>query len=102
QSVAPDPPAYSRPIDRYLNPTRSHIMTKLANLDDLLLHELADLYDAEHQILKALPKMAKAANSDALRQAFELHITQTENQVGRLEQAFSALGKPAKGTRCDG
>jgi|SRR5690606_37995673 len=77
-------------------------MTKLANLDDLLLHELADLYDAEHQILKALPKMAKAANSDALRQAFELHITQTENQVGRLEQAFSALGKPAKGTRCDG
>jgi ferritin-like metal-binding protein YciE len=77
-------------------------MTKLATLDDLLVHEMQDLYDAEHQILKALPKMAKAANSDALRNAFQLHLKETEAQVQRLEQAFAALGKPAKGTKCDG
>ena len=77
-------------------------MTKLATLDDLLVHELQDLYDAEHQILKALPKMAKAASSDALRNAFQLHLKQTETQIGRLEQAFAALGKPPKGTKCDG
>ena len=77
-------------------------MTKLATLDDLLVHELQDLYDAEHQILKALPKMAKAATSDALRNAFQLHLRQTEGQIKRLEQVFAALGVPAKGQKCDG
>lgn len=77
-------------------------MTKIATLDDLLVHEMQDLYDAEHQILKALPKMAEAASSDALRNAFQLHLRETEAQVQRLERAFQALGKPAKGTRCDG
>lgn len=77
-------------------------MTKLATLDDLLVHEMQDLYDAEHQILKALPKMAKAASSDALKNAFQLHLKETEAQIQRLEQAFAALGKPAKATKCDG
>lgn len=77
-------------------------MPKLATLDDLLVHELQDLYDAEHQILKALPGLAKAASSDALRNAFQLHLKETEAQVRRLDQVFAALGKPAAGVRCDG
>jgi ferritin-like metal-binding protein YciE len=77
-------------------------MTKIATLDDLLVHEMQDLYDAEHQILKALPKMAEAASSDALRNAFKLHLRETEAQVQRLERAFQALGKPARGAKCDG
>jgi ferritin-like metal-binding protein YciE len=77
-------------------------MTKLATLDDLLIHEMQDIYDAEHQILKALPKLAEATSSDALRNAFQAHLKETEGQVQRLEQAFSALGKSARGTKCDG
>ena len=77
-------------------------MKKLATLDDLLVHELQDLYDAEQQIIKALPKMIKAASATELRTAFENHLRQTEDQVGRLKQVFSLLGVPAKGIRCDG
>ena len=77
-------------------------MKKLATLDDLLAHELQDLYDAEQQITKALPKMIKAASSADLRAAFESHQRQTEDQIGRLKQVFSQLGIPAKGIKCDG
>jgi ferritin-like metal-binding protein YciE len=77
-------------------------MPKLASLDDLLVHELQDIYHAEGQILKALPKMAKAATHPDLKQAFEEHRQQTEGQVRRLEQAFKLLGVPAKGRKCEG
>ncbi len=77
-------------------------MPKLASLDDLLVHELQDIYNAEGQILKALPKMVKAATHPDLKTAFEEHRRQTEGQVRRLEQAFKLLGVPARGKKCDG
>jgi ferritin-like metal-binding protein YciE len=69
--------------------------------DDLLLEELRDIYHAEKQLLKALPKMAKKAKSDKLRQAFEQHLEETNGQVERLEQVFEHLDKPARGKRCE-
>jgi ferritin-like metal-binding protein YciE len=77
-------------------------MPKLASLDDLLVHELQDIYHAENQILKALPKMVKAASHPDLKAAFEEHRLQTEGQVRRLEQAFKLLGVPARGKKCEG
>jgi ferritin-like metal-binding protein YciE len=77
-------------------------MAKLKSLDDLLVHELQDMYHAEGQILKALPKMIKAASHPELQAAFEEHLEQTEGQVERLDQAFKLLGVPAKGKKCDG
>src|SRR3982074_3674051 len=68
------------------------------DLNELFLDTLKDIYYAEKQILKALPKMAKAASSDKLRSAFEKHHDETEGQVERLEQIFELLGKPARGT----
>jgi ferritin-like metal-binding protein YciE len=60
-----------------------------------------DVYYAEKQIYKSLPKMAKAANSDQLRAAFEKHHDETEGQIERLEKIFELLGKPARGKKCD-
>jgi ferritin-like metal-binding protein YciE len=77
-------------------------MAKLSSLDDLLVHELQDIYHAEGQILKALPKMVKAATSEDLKQAFEEHRLQTEGQLRRLERVFELLGLPVKGRKCDG
>ena len=77
-------------------------MVKLASLNDLLVHELQDIYHAEGQILKALPKMAKAATNPDLKAAFEEHRAQTEGQVRRLEQVFKLLGHPVKGKQCEG
>jgi ferritin-like metal-binding protein YciE len=71
------------------------------DLNELFLDTLKDIYYAEKHILKALPKMAKAANSDQLRRAFEKHYDETEGQVERLEQIFEMLGKPARGKKCD-
>jgi ferritin-like metal-binding protein YciE len=71
------------------------------DLNDLFLDTLKDIYFAEKQILKALPKMAKAAQSDKLRAAFEKHHDETEGQVDRLEQIFKLLDKPARGKTCD-
>ena len=71
------------------------------DLNELFLDTLKDIYYAEKQILKALPKMAKAATSDKLRAAFEKHQDETEGQIGRLEQIFDLLGKPARGKKCD-
>jgi ferritin-like metal-binding protein YciE len=71
------------------------------DLNDLFLDTLKDIYYAEKQILKALPKMAKAASSDKLRAAFEKHYGETEGQVERLEQIFEMLDKPARGKTCD-
>lgn len=76
--------------------------TKLNSLDDLLIHELQDIYHAEEQIVKALPKMIKAAVHPELQAAFEEHLDQTEGQIERLDQAFKLLGVPAQGTKCEG
>ena len=62
---------------------------------------LKDIYYAEKQIYKSLPKMAKAANSDQLRAAFEKHHDETEGQIERLEKIFELIGKPARGKKCD-
>src|SRR6478752_7962084 len=75
--------------------------TKDKDLNDLFLDTLKDIYFAEKQILKALPKMAKAATSDKLRAAFEKHHDETEGQIDRLEQIFELLEKPARGKTCD-
>ena len=71
------------------------------DLNDLFLDTLKDIYYAEKQIYKSLPKMAKAAQSDQLRAAFEKHETETEGQIERLEQVFELLGKAARGKKCD-
>ncbi len=70
-------------------------------LNDLFLDTLKDIYYAEKQILRALPKMAKAAHSDQLRAAFEKHHGETEGQVERLEQVFELIDKPARGKTCE-
>jgi ferritin-like metal-binding protein YciE len=70
-------------------------------LDDLFLDTLKDIYFAEKQILRALPKMAKAAVSDDLRKAFEDHHGETEGQVQRLERVFELIDKPARGKTCE-
>jgi ferritin-like metal-binding protein YciE len=74
---------------------------KEKGLEDLFLTTLKDVYYAEKQILRALPKMAKAAESDELRQAFEKHRAETETQVERLEEVFEAIGKKAQGKTCE-
>jgi len=74
---------------------------KEKNLNDLFLDTLKDIYYAEKQILKALPKMAKAAHSDQLRAAFEKHHGETEGQVERLERVFELIDKPARGKTCE-
>ena len=70
-------------------------------LEDLFHDTLKDIYFAEKKILTALPKMAKAAQSDELRAAFEKHHAETEGQVERLEQVFDLIGKKAQGKTCD-
>ena len=71
-------------------------------LRELYIDELKDLYSAENQLVKALPKMAKAASSDELRQGFEQHLKQTQGHVQRLEKIFQALGESPKGKKCKG
>lgn len=70
-------------------------------LDDLFLETLKDIYYAEKQILKALPKMARGAEADELRTAFLKHRDETETHVERLQQIFEMLDKPARGKTCD-
>ena len=74
----------------------------IESLRDLYVEELKDVLNAEKQILKALPKMARAATNEELRTAFEDHIAQTEEHVSRLETIFGDLGKPARGKKCKG
>src|SRR5271166_41055 len=70
-------------------------------LEELFTETLKDIYFAEKQILRALPKMAKEATSPALKEAFETHRDETENQVERLNQIFEAMGRPARGKAYD-
>jgi ferritin-like metal-binding protein YciE len=76
-------------------------MAKAKTLQDLFHDTLKDIYFAEKKILSALPKMARAANSDELRAAFDKHEGETEGQVERLEQVFQILGQTPKGKTCD-
>ena len=71
------------------------------DLNDLFFATLKDVYYAEKQILKALPKMEKAATSEKLQAAFHKHHDEPEGQIARMEQIFELLGKPARGTQCD-
>lgn len=73
-----------------------------SSLQDLYLDELRDLYNAETQLVKALPKMAKAASNDQLREAFQEHLRETTEHVSRLEQIFEKLGEKATGKKCLG
>ena len=74
---------------------------KAKGLEDLFTDTLKDIYFAEKQILRALPKMAKSASSQELRQAFEKHREETEGHVERLEEIFQAMRTPARGKTCD-
>jgi ferritin-like metal-binding protein YciE len=73
----------------------------LDNLECVLDHQLRDLYSAEEQMIDALPKMADAASSPALKSAFQMHLAETKRQKNRLEQAFRALGKEVQSETCD-
>lgn len=77
-------------------------MAAMEDLRDLLIHELEDLYDAEHRIRKALPKLRKAAGSAELKDAFDAHLQETEGQIERLEQCFELLGEEADRKKCHG
>src|SRR5262245_56096656 len=76
------------------------LMTKMKSLEDLFINLLKDMYYAEKQILKALPKMAKHADSSVLRRAFENHLKETEGHVERLEQVFALCDTKAAGKTC--
>jgi ferritin-like metal-binding protein YciE len=77
-------------------------MAASGTLHDAFLEELRDTYDAENQLTKALPKMAKASTSPELRAAFESHLEETRGQVERLEQVFASLDEKARGKHCEG
>lgn len=76
-------------------------MAEAKTLDDLFLDTLKDIYYAEKQIVKTLPKLAKAAQSPELKAGFEKHLEETEGHVERLEQIFDIIGAPARGKTCE-
>ncbi len=75
-------------------------MPAINNLRELLVEELRDLHNAENQLVKALPKMAKAATNEELREGFEEHLEQTRGHIDRLDRCFKILGENAKGKTC--
>src|SRR5690349_21054273 len=77
-------------------------MAEAGTLHDAFIDELRDAYDAEQQLIKALPKLAEAATSGELRQAFEDHLEETRGHAERLEQVFGALGEKVQGKHCEG
>ena len=77
-------------------------MSVMDSLQDLLQDELKDIYDAEKQLTKALPKLAKKASNEDLKEAFEGHLQETQGHVERLEQIFKQLGMPVRGKKCEG
>jgi ferritin-like metal-binding protein YciE len=77
-------------------------MADKGSLHDAFIDELRDAYDAEKQLTKALPKLAKAASSQVLREAFESHLEETQGHVERLEQVFQSLDEKVRGKHCDG
>src|SRR6185369_18089364 len=89
-------------IRRQRNLKERHLMAEPGTLHDAFIDELRDAYDAEKQIIKALPKMVKAATSPELRDAFDAHLQETRGQVERLEQVFGLLDEKVRGKHCDG
>jgi ferritin-like metal-binding protein YciE len=77
-------------------------MADAGTLHDAFIDELRDTYDAERQLTKALDKLAKAATSPTLREAFESHLEETKGQIERLEQVFASLDEKVRGNHCDG
>ena len=77
-------------------------MAEPGTLHDAFIDELRDTYDAERQLTKALPKLAKAATNPKLREAFESHLEETQGQIERLEQVFESLDEKVRGKHCDG
>jgi ferritin-like metal-binding protein YciE len=77
-------------------------MMQLETIKELYVHELSDLYDAENQILQALPKMSQAASAPDLKKAFEEHLQQTKGQVERLDTIFQQLGEKPERKKCKG
>jgi ferritin-like metal-binding protein YciE len=77
-------------------------MSSMDSLEDLLHDEIKDMYDAEKQLTKALPKLAKKASHEELREAFEAHLGETQGHIDRLEQIFQLLEMPARGKKCEG
>jgi ferritin-like metal-binding protein YciE len=77
-------------------------MAEAGTLHDAFIDELRDVYDAEKQLIRALPKLAKAASSPDLRAAFQAHLEETHGHVTRLESAFASLGQKVRGKHCDG
>jgi len=77
-------------------------MAETGTLHDAFLDELRDAYDAEKQLVKALPKLAKAASSPVLRDAFQSHLEETRGHIDRLEQVMEGLGEKVRGKHCDG
>ena len=77
-------------------------MSSMDSLEDLLYDEIKDIYDAEKQLTKALPKLAKKASNEELREAFEAHLEETQTHVERLERVFKQLGMPVRGKKCEG
>ena len=77
-------------------------MTEAGTLHDAFIEELRDTYDAEKQLTKALPKLAKAATNAKLRAAFETHLQETQGQIARLDQVFESLDEKVRGKHCDG
>jgi len=73
---------------------------EMNSLQDLFIHDLKDLYSAETQLTKALPKMAKAANAPELKRAFQTHLQETEVQIERLERIFQELDESPRGKKC--
>jgi ferritin-like metal-binding protein YciE len=111
-SAKPEPQAGSQsalePNSREAVLGRRHVIAKERampnrknNLEDLFSETLKDIYFAEKQILRALPKMAKEASSPELKQAFETHRDQTEGHIDRLNEVFEQLGRPARGKTCE-
>src|SRR3954470_10559116 len=82
--------------------TEALAMSTMQSLADLLQDELKDIYDAEKQLTKALPKLAKKASNEQLREALESHLQETEGHIERLEQIFEQMELPARGKKCEG
>jgi ferritin-like metal-binding protein YciE len=83
-------------------PQKADISMKTNALKEVYVDELRDLYNCEQQLIKAIPKMAKAANSKELRGGFEEHLEQTKEHASRLERILQTLGEPVKGKKCKG
>ena len=96
----PKPPVFETWANTLNNCSHGGNMSE--GLKELYVDELKDLYNAENQLVKALPKMAKAASSEELRQGFEEHLEQTRGHVQRLEKIFKSLGESPKGKKCKG